>query len=138
MSSSKKRPIYWFRWYDRYPNIRAIINLSQNLPSEKQLEIGQNLLKTVKQFLEKTMPFQPEAEILQPEVLLNLKHGQDKVRWYDQVPPLHKALNLILVLSPQQRAQLDKECGNLVGKIALHSTSYQSLSKTVIPTVFKQ
>jgi hypothetical protein len=120
----KNKTIHWFRWYDRYPNIRAIINLTEDLSEPTQQEISKKLLTIVTSFWVRNhlhiYPYHWLSEVIPPDALKYIKAGRKKQRWYDQIPALHKSLNLILLLPHENRRCLDRECANLVGYIGAY------------------
>lgn len=96
----------FIRWYDKYPNISLIIKISEDLPPWLQAEIGENLIQSITQY----QVILEQADIpksLGAEAVLSLYKSKRKMRWYDQIPQLHKALNMLITLPENAIFQLD-------------------------------
>jgi hypothetical protein len=134
MDTSKKSTIHWFRWYDRYPNLRAIIKLSEDLSPESQHEIGEKLLTICKRYWR--MPYLKKWDGgggIPSDIISSIRKGCQKNRWYDHIIPMYKALNLILMLPPTSRLQLDKECALLVGYISTYKKGVSPVRTITLP-----
>lgn len=117
MSKTDKQAMHWLRWYDKYPNLRAVINLTEKLPPATQTVIGDQLLKIVKQYWGHHK-IKRERNTFAAPFVDKVKKSSMKRRWYDAIPAMRIALNLILMLPPEEIKNLDKECARLVGYIA--------------------
>ncbi len=113
----ERKAIYWFRWYDRYPNIRAVVRMTENLSDANKTEIGERLLKVVETFWWRNIPRWRGSKI-PAETLDKLRKAKQRNRWYDLVPDLRQAMNMIMVLPEEERFRLDRELASLVGYMA--------------------
>lgn len=129
----KKAPIHWFRWYDRYPNIRAIIKLSEDLSPATQHEIGEKFLAITQRIWKYPQHRKWDGGAVPADILESLKKGTLKNRWYDQIVPMYKALNLLMMLPPKSRMLVDKECAFLVGYIGTYKKGINPVRTVTLP-----
>lgn len=105
------------RWYEKYPNLSAIINLSENLPLSFQEEVGEQLLFIAQQYQIFLNEGSSKPDRVDEKILESLSKSQQKNRWYDQIPSLHLAMNLLMFLPPEHLFSLDTRCVSLLEDI---------------------
>lgn len=111
MSETEQR---YYRHYDQYGYLSILINLSKNLPESVQLSIGDNLLATIKAYISFLRQYSGFKK-LEPKIYWSLYLGSRyKKRWYDEIPELQKAYNLLIVLPDHVLHYLDDCCEELV------------------------
>lgn len=110
----------WVRWYDKYPNISLIMKLTEHLPKHVQTHVGDNLYGLVQKYYE-VLEQNSDLKSLGPEVVMSLNKSLRKQRWYDEIPTLHKALNMMLTMPEPLVHHLDDRCTTLLDYVKKES-----------------
>lgn len=110
------------RWYDPYPNIRALFTLSGDLPLWIQENLGENLIHSLNRY-HHLFYHTTELRSLGPEVVLNLYKSHQRQRCYDTAPHMHKALNMMIMLPKSFLNHFEKRSTDLVDYIYAHKAS---------------
>jgi hypothetical protein len=104
----------YVRWYDRYNYVRELINQSEHMPEEVQICLGKNLMFSIKSyitFLHKYSGFKK----LESKIFWNLYLGNKQIkRWYDKVPQIGKAYNLLIIMPDNVMFFLNDRTGKLL------------------------
>jgi hypothetical protein len=106
------QPQQWVRWYDRYPNLSIIMKITEHLPKSIQLKVAETLFDMVTQYYT-VLDTAADLKSLGPELVMSLNKSHRKQRWYDAIPQLHKALNMMLVMPEPLLFHLDERCTKL-------------------------
>jgi hypothetical protein len=101
------------RWYDKYPNLKSLITVTGELPRSIQDSIGENMISTINRY-QRLLQDESELRSLGSDVVLGLYKSHKRQRWYDSVPAMHKAFNLLLSLPDPALLHLDDRCAGLV------------------------
>lgn len=115
------------RWYDKYTHIRDLISLTENLPRSMQENIAEGLITSIKRY-QSFSNRDSELRSLGTETVLALYKSHKKQRWYDTIPQMHKAMNLMIALPEPALIHLDQRCASLVAFM-----QSQRFSKTFNP-----
>lgn len=97
------------RWYDHYNNIRLLITLSEELPRSVQENIGLALNTLIPSY-KNVAAGSGYPRSLGTDTVLRLYKSGLKRRWYDSVPQLYKAINMLITLPDVALQGLDKKC----------------------------
>ncbi len=101
------------RLSDRFPNIKSLLAMCEELPAEACANIGENLLQSIELY-QRRYHGELNLKNLGTPVVLSLYKSKRKLRWYDPVPQLHRSLNLMLFLPEEILQTLDQKCFSLV------------------------
>lgn len=85
---------YHRRWYDQIGNMTMAVHLSRQLPPEIRVMIARNLNEAIDDYRRIKRKDQGEVSLGAPRVLGLYKAGF-RLRWYDPIPELHRAFNLM-------------------------------------------
>ena len=105
------------RWYDQYNHISSLIKMTEQMPTGVQYSIGDNLLSTIERYKE-IADKNDALKSLGADVVLGLYKSRRKLRWYDQIPELHKAFTMMATLPPHFLGHLNGKCSDLVQYMA--------------------
>jgi hypothetical protein len=93
------------RWYDNEPKAVRVFELIENLQQPERAEFANNLYHVLN--IVKKQKFSKELNLSLGE---NKIHGYyqsfNKRRWYDQMPELMRAINLLNTLSFEERQDI--------------------------------
>lgn len=109
------------RWYDQYNHISSLVKITEQMPTGVQYNIGDNLVSTIERYKEAAEK-SDALKSLGADIVLGLYKSRRKLRWYDQIPQLHKAFTMMATLPPQFLDQLNGKCSDLVQYIAAQKT----------------
>lgn len=107
------------RWYDSYSNIRLLIDLSEDLPLAIQQNLGSTLIETIKRY-QNLVAASADLRTLGADMVMGLFKSRRKLRWYDHIPELHKAFNMMAILPEPVLEHLNEQCSDLVHFILTH------------------
>lgn len=107
------------RWYDRFTHIRAMLHLAEKMPYAAKKHIGKNLLESIQRYhMQYRHAERGTFKNLGSQAVLRLYKSKRKLRWYDQIPELHIALNTMMVALPENvLQQIDMRCAQLLNHI---------------------
>jgi hypothetical protein len=108
------------RWYDRFSNITDMLHITGQMPVAVRLYIGKNLLESVQKYQSQTKNRrQDNFKSLGSKVVLKLYKSKSKLRWYDEIPEIHIALNMMLIALPDYVLhQINYRCARLIEYIS--------------------
>lgn len=104
---------FFKRWSDEYSNINTLVELCTDLPPVLQHKIGEYFIFALKSYRER-LKYNLRLKSLGSRVVLRLYKSKQKRRWYDYVPSIHVAFNMMITLPPECVFQLDQHCVRLV------------------------
>lgn len=100
------------RWYDAYPNLFIIFEMTEKLPRRFQEQVGDALIEVLQRH-EKLNPGTPLKNVGAGAVM-NLYKTKKKQRWYDHIPQLHKAYTQLVVMPEETLYQINEKCVEIV------------------------
>jgi len=96
------------RWHDSNPKIQQTFQVVENMSSKERKEFATGLLKAVS-ILRKQQSRKNFNISLGSDKIMDYCKAYNKRRWYDQIPKLMKAINLLSMLSNEEKEQIIDE-----------------------------
>ncbi|HBG49856.1 MAG TPA: hypothetical protein DDW90_10230 [Cyanobacteria bacterium UBA9971] len=93
------------RWYDTDQQIKQTFQLVENMSNKEREEFAANLTKEVSNFRKQQNSDNFNVSLGRDKILAYYK-AYNKRRWYDQIPNLMRAINLLSILSIEEREQI--------------------------------
>ncbi len=118
------------RWYDQYNHISSLIKITEQMPAGVQYNIGDNLIGTIERYKEVAQK-SDALKSLGADVVLGLYKSRRMLRWYDQIPQLHKAFNMMATLPPDLLGHINGKCNDLVSYMAAQKTGRPIPNKAI-------
>jgi len=93
------------RWYDTDQQIKQTFQLVENMSNKEREEFAANLTRVVNNFRKQQNLDNFNVSLGRDKILAYYK-AYNKRRWYDQIPNLMRAINLLSILSIEEREQI--------------------------------
>ena len=117
-------PVKFVRWYDKYDNLSRIMAITEMLPAPIQSQIARSLYAMAQHYRDEAhagMDFRSMGS----ESILNLYKSKRKQRWYDAIPQLNDALNMMTLMPHVTLLKLDTNCVSLL-QLAEHHRMFSA------------
>ena len=93
------------RWYDTDQQIKQTFHLVESMSNKEREEFAANLTKEVSNFRKQQNSDNFNVSLGRDKIISYYK-AYNKRRWYDQIPNLMRAINLLSILSIEEREQI--------------------------------
>ncbi|OGH99969.1 MAG: hypothetical protein A2039_05835 [Candidatus Melainabacteria bacterium GWA2_34_9] len=93
------------RWYDTDQQIKQTFQLVETMTKKEREEFSANLTRVVNNYRKQQNLENFNVSLGRDKILAYYK-AYNKRRWYDQIPNLMRAVNLLSILSLEEREQI--------------------------------
>ena len=93
------------RWYDNDQQIEQTFQLVETMTKKEREEFSANLTRVVNNYRKQQNLENFNVSLGRDKILAYYK-AYNKRRWYDQIPNLMRAVNLLSILSLEEREQI--------------------------------
>lgn len=107
------------RWHDRKPELAKAVHFLSALPEDLQTIIGDCVIQVAEKEY-KVSDLLNSLKSMGTEKILGLHQSQKKRRSYDNNPTMHKAINCIYILPPNEQNKLVKKVLELMDSVVVY------------------